>query len=52
MCKLCEIEYPKEEMTSISECEHNFCQGCLHQYITYKLNIMENVICPEENCIK
>jgi len=39
-------------MTCISDCKHNFCVNCMHHYITYKLNVMESVICPEENCAK
>lgn len=37
-------------MDSIGECEHKFCGDCLNMYIVYKLNTMEDVVCPEEEC--
>jgi hypothetical protein len=27
-----------------------FCRNCLKKYCIYKINVMEDVVCPEENC--
>ena len=34
----------------MEECEHEFCRRCLHDYLIYKITVMEEVTCPQENC--
>jgi hypothetical protein len=35
---------------SIGNCSHLFCVICLHRYCIYKIDVMENVTCPQEGC--
>ena len=37
-------------MISIGGCFHYFCKNCMVDYITYKINCRETVLCPEEGC--
>ena len=37
-------------MMSLNLCSHKFCQYCLVEYVVYKINVHEAVLCPEENC--
>ena len=29
---------------------HKFCAVCLEKYCSYKIGVMEEITCPEENC--
>lgn len=40
----------KDQMFSFDGCQHLFCLHCLVQYASYKINISEQVECPEEMC--
>ncbi|KAK2719985.1 hypothetical protein QYM36_004032 [Artemia franciscana] len=47
-CALCLDEYPSDQMTSLSSCEHRPCQSCFTQYL--KIEISESrviIACPE-----
>jgi hypothetical protein len=37
-------------MDRLGECSHIFCMPCLHSYCRYKINVMEEVICPYDGC--
>lgn len=37
-------------MDSLGNCTHVFCHNCLNTYCVYKINTMEDVICPKEDC--
>ena len=37
-------------MACVNLCEHKFCQNCLIEYATYKINVQEAVLCPDGNC--
>jgi hypothetical protein len=35
---------------SLSDCQHIFCEECVVNYLTFKINSMEEVLCPDEGC--
>lgn len=37
-------------MAGVADCEHKFCKRCLHDYLVYKISVMEEVTCPQEDC--
>lgn len=37
-------------MDRLGNCDHLFCLECLQKYCVYKINVMEDVTCPEEDC--
>lgn len=50
VCQLCESRYKQDQMGEVADCGHEFCKRCLHEYVIYKISVMEEVTCPQEDC--
>merc|ERR1712156_97326 len=53
MCEISYIDCPKSNMTSLSECDHPFCNECWAYYLTNKITsdgVGLNILCPDPSC--
>ena len=50
LCTICGEDFDAEEMLSINNCSHRCCKECLSRYCVYKINLMEDVTCPRDEC--
>ena len=32
------------------ECGHSFCKKCIHDYVIYKISVLQEITCPQEDC--
>ena len=51
-CGICEDEINLYKKVQLFQCQHFYCEACVHQYVIYKVGIMEDVICPDVDCDK
>ncbi|XP_064864748.1 probable E3 ubiquitin-protein ligase RNF144A-A isoform X1 [Oncorhynchus nerka] len=53
-CKLCLGDFPREQMTTISQCQCVFCSLCLQQYVELliKEGLETTISCPDSACPK
>jgi hypothetical protein len=37
-CEICALDVPDLEKSSMSGCDHKYCDSCLQQYVIYKIS--------------
>ena len=50
-CVICVLEWPRERMVTLSQCECEFCQDCLTQYVSLEILAGSySISCPDPAC--
>ena len=52
-CPICLVDLPRERMLTLSQCECQFCQDCLAQYVSLEILAGSyNIACPDPACAR
>jgi hypothetical protein len=44
-CRICEVPFDASSGIGVGHCTHFFCNNCMVNYASYKINVGEEVLC-------